>query len=299
MNGNKDTSQKMKTILITGANGFLGSNLTTLLIKNYNVIALVRKTNNSYRLKNIATGLKIYSTREHNLEKVFQENSIDIILHTATVYGRNEEPLEDMLSTNLLLPLNLLHLGMKYNIEVFINADTVLNSNVNPYALSKSQFREWLKLKSDKVKSINIQLEHFYGPGGSLDNFISWVILKLLNNEPELDLTQGEQKRDFLYIDDAVSAYSTIISNLDLLKDNYTTIQVSSGETISIKDLVLLLKKLTGSNTSLNFGALPYRPNELMMPDTNSDLIRSLGWSPKVDIRVGMKRTIEFIKNKA
>lgn len=289
----------MKTILITGGNGFLGSNIAKSLIKDYNVILLVRKTDNLFRLTKIVSELKIYSILKDDLETIFRENSIDIILHTATVYGRNEETLDELLSTNLLLPLKLFQLGIQYNVGTFINTDTVLNSNVNPYALSKSQFRDWLEIKSDQIKVINIQLEHFYGPGGSLDNFISWVILKLLKNESVLNLTEGLQKRDFLYIDDAVSAFSTIINNLDLLVDNYINIQISSGEVISIKDLVMLLKKLTGSNTTLNFGALPYRPNELMKPETNNDYIRSLGWFPTVSIKEGMQRTIRYIKNQS
>lgn len=286
----------MKTILITGANGFLGSSIVQSLIKTYDIIALVRSTDNLFRLNSIKSKLKTYSTLNDEIESIFKDNSIDIILHTATVYGRYSESIKELISTNCLLPLELLQLGIKYNTKVFINTDTVLNSKVNPYALSKSNTRDWLQMMSDKIKVINIQLEHFYGPGSSQDNFISWVILKLLKNESEIDLTKGEQRRDFLYIDDAVSAFSTIISNIDLLKDNYTNIQVSSGEIITIKDLVLLLKELIGSNTTLNFGAVTYRTNELMEPETNNDLIRSLNWSPLINIKDGMIRTIEYLK---
>lgn len=300
MNGNNyNFSNIMKTILITGGNGFLGSNIVKSLIKNYKIIVLVRNTEKLFRLNSFLPKLKIYSTITDDLESIFKDNSIDIILHTATVYGRNEETLNELLSTNLLLPLNLLQLGIQYNVSTFINTDTVLKSNTNPYALSKSQLRNWLVIKSDKIKVINIQLEHFYGPGGSIDNFISWIILKFVENEIEIDLTKGEQQRDFLYIDDVVSAFSTIINNLDLLIDNYVEIQVASNEVISIKDLVQLLKNLTGSKTILNFGALPYRPNELMQLTTNNDKIKSLGWFPIISLEEGMKRTIKYIKNQS
>lgn len=285
----------MQTILVSGANGFLGSSIIHSLIETYNIIALVRSTDNLFRLNNIKSELKIYSTLNDELESIFKDNSIDIILHTATVYGRKNESIKELISTNYLLPLELLQLGIQYNTKVFINSDTVLDSKVNPYALSKSNTRDWLQMMYDKIKVINVQLEHLYGPGSNPDNFIFCVIMKLLNNEHELELTKGEQKRDFLYIDDAVSAFSTIISSIDLLKDNYTNIQVSSGEVISIKELVLLLKKLTGSNSTLNFGAVSYRRNELMVPETNNHFIKSLGWYNSVNIKEGISRTIDYI----
>lgn len=286
----------MKTVLLTGANGFLGSSIAKLLIKNYTVIVLVRKTDNLFRLNDILSELIVYSTLHDNLEAIFKEHSIDIILHTATVYGRKDEPIENLLSTNYLLPLNLLQLGIQYNASVFVNTDTVLDSKISPYALTKTHTRDWLQMMSSKIKVINIQLEHFYGPGSSNDNFISWIILKLLNNEFEIKLTKGEQKRNFLFIDDVTSAFITVLNNLDLLKDQYTNIQVSTDKLISIKDLVRLIKKQTKSNVFLNFGALPYRSNELMLSETDNSLLKKLGWSPRVNIEEGINSTINSIR---
>ena len=285
----------MKTVLLTGANGFLGSNIAKSLIKNYKVIGLARKTDNLFRLNSISSDLIVYSTLYDNIEEIFKQHSIDIILHTATVYGRKDEPTQELISTNYLLPLNLLLLGIKYNSEVFINTDTVLDTKVSQYAMTKSHIRDWLQMMSDKIKIVNIQLEHFYGPGSNNDNFIYWLILKLLNNESEIHLTKGEQKRDFLFIDDAISAILTIIEYLNLLKDNYTTIQIASGEVISIKELALLLKKLTKSESVLSFGAIPYRVNELMVSGVNNGIIKSLNWKSKIRLEQGLNATIDHI----
>lgn len=300
MNGNNDNCSYMKkTILITGGNGFLGSNIVKSLIENFNVIVLVRNTNKLFRLNGLLSELMIYSTLNDDLESIFRDNSVDIILHTATVYGRNEETLSELLSVNLLLPLNLLELGIKYNVSTFINTDTILNSSTNHYALSKSQFRNWLEIKSDKIKVVNIQLEHFYGPGGSKENFISSIIYKLLNNEHTIELTKGEQKRCFLYIDDVTEAIKLIMNKINYIEENYINVHVSSDEIISIKEMLQMLKKMTKSTSFLNFGALPYRPNESMIPEIDNTYISKLGWVPLISLKEGLSRTIDHIKNKS
>ena len=285
-----------KNILITGINGFLGSNLAKAISAKFNIIGLEYSLENLFRVANC--NYKIYSAKEGILDTIFKDQPIDIILHTATIYGRNKEPLEAILATNFMLPFSLFRLGIKYKVQAFINTDTVLDRNVSPYALSKAQIRDWLQMYSSDLKVVNMQLEHFYGTGGSMDNFISLLVVKMLANTPLIDLTSGEQKRDFLYFDDVVTAFTTVINKLDSINDNYSNIQVASGEAVSIKNMVEIIKKLTNSSSVLNFGALPYRPNELMKPNTNSKALRALGWEPHVHIEKGLAETIAYIKNK-
>jgi nucleoside-diphosphate-sugar epimerase len=288
----------MKTILITGGNGFLGSHIVRSLINNYSVIVLEKNSDNLFRLSDIANQIKIYDIDNVSLEIIFQENSVDLILHTATVYGRNNESLETILQANLTLPLSLYKLGAKYKSKAFINTDTVLDRNVSPYALTKAHLREWLQMYSNELKVINMQLEHFYGPGGSMDNFISLMVQKMLLNIPYIDLTLGEQKRDFLYFDDVVSAFITVINNCAHIDSNFTNLQIASGEVVSIRNVVETIRELTNSNSILNFGAIPYRLNELMEPNTSNSTICELGWKPMVNLEEGLKRTVEYIKTK-
>ena len=137
-----------------------------------------------------------------------------------------------------------------------------------------------------------MQLEHFYGPGTSPTNFLSYMIGKLKNNEPQIDLTLGEQQRDFIYIDDVVNAYLTVIAKQDQLADHYSSFQVCTNQLISIKDLMNLMKSLTNSNSVLNFGAVPYRENELMHSETDNTALINLGWKPQYTIQEGLQKTI-------
>lgn len=280
----------MKTILITGINGFLGSHLAKALSIEYHIVGIEYSLGNLFRITDC--NFKIYSAKDGIPDVVFTEQTIDIVLHTATFYGKNNEDYLQMFNTNLYSPLNLLDKAIKHGCQLFVNTDTVLDRFVSTYALTKRQFQEWLYLRKNEIKVINMQLEHFYGPGASPTNFLTFMINKLKNDEPKIDLTLGEQQRDFIYIDDVVNSYLTVIQKQDQLVDSYSSFQVCTNQLISIKELMNTLKGLTNSKSVLNFGAVPYRENELMHSNTdNSDLIK-LGWKPQHNIQEGLKITI-------
>jgi nucleoside-diphosphate-sugar epimerase len=117
------------------------------------------------------------------------------------------------------------------------------------------------------------------------------MIERLKNNEASIDLTEGEQQRDFIYYEDIVDAFETVINRNDEIATN-SNFQVGSGEHISIKELMLFLKEQTGSTSILNFGLIPYRENELMISETNIEPLRKLGWQPKYTIKEGILKTI-------
>ncbi|OFX61431.1 MAG: hypothetical protein A2066_00585 [Bacteroidetes bacterium GWB2_41_8] len=280
----------MKTILITGINGYLGSHLAKALSKDYNIVGLEYSLENLFRITDC--NYKIYSAKDGISVTLFSEQAIDIIVHTATFYGKNNEDYLQMFNTNLYSPLSLLDLAIKNKCKLFVNTDTVLDRFVSTYALTKRQFQEWLYLRKKEIKVINMQLEHFYGPGASSTNFLTFMINKLKNNEPQIDFTLGEQQRDFIYIEDVVNAYLTVIEKENLIAEHYSSYQACTNQLISIKDLMNLMKSLTNSNSMLNFGAIPYRENELMLSETdNSDLIK-LGWKPQYSIKEGLLKTI-------
>ena len=280
----------MKTILITGINGFLGSNLAKALSIQYNIIGLEYSLENLFRLSKC--NYKLYAARDGIPEIMFTEQHIDIVVHTATYYGKNNEDFNQMFNANLFSPFNLLDRSINHGCQLFINTDTVLDRFVSTYALTKRQFQEWLYLRKNEIKVINMQLEHFYGPGASPTNFITFMINGLKNNEPQIDLTLGEQQRDFVYIDDVVNAYLAVIEKQYLVSDSYSSFQVCTNQLISIKELMNLLKDLTKSTSILNFGAVSYRENELMNSKTDNTALRGLDWKPIYVIRAGLKHTL-------
>jgi len=285
MIGNK--FKTMKTVLITGINGYLGSHLAKTFASDYNIIGLEYSLNNLSRIKNC--NYKVYKSSNYILDNLFNEHFIDIIIHTSTFYGRNEEDIKKLFVSNLIFPFNLLDKAIEKKCSLFVNTDTVLERFVSPYSLTKQQFNDWLWLRRHQIKVVNMQLEHFYGPDGNDTNFITTMINRMKNNESKIDITKGEQMRDFVFIDDVVSAYNLVLNNQNLLKSDYTLFQVASGELISIKDLLFLIKEFTKSTSILNFGAIPYRENELMLSTANNSELLAIGWKPYYRIEKGLK----------
>ncbi|MEN8905589.1 MAG: NAD-dependent epimerase/dehydratase family protein, partial [Clostridiales bacterium] len=115
----------MKTILITGINGFLGNHLADYLSEDYHVIGLEkgRLGETDRKSKNFL----IYDSLTNNLEQIFKKHEIWSIIHTATLYKKNEESLLNLIDTNIKLPIELFELAEKYYIELFINTDTFFN----------------------------------------------------------------------------------------------------------------------------------------------------------------------------
>jgi nucleoside-diphosphate-sugar epimerase len=285
-----------KNVLLTGATGFLGSNIIKILSKeNFNIIILKRSFSKTHRIDDIADRIKSYNADQIKLEDIFVENKIDIIVHCATVYGQRDiEPLS-LIEANLTLPLQLLELGKKNRVSCFINTDTILDKRVSYYSLSKNQFREWLELYANEMICLNVALEHFYGPYDDNTKFVSYIIDSILNNAEKIDLTAGKQKRDFIYIDDVVSAFIAIIKNMDKFKKGFLRYEIGTGNAVEIQKFVRLVKDIAKNNrTVLNFGAIPYRENETMKSRADITEICKLNWKPEYTLEEGLLRTINI-----
>ena len=289
---------KKKIILITGGTGYLGSYFINKYQNKYKFIILKRTFSDISKLQIKDNSVLFYDLDNIVLKKVFEENKIDFVFHCATNYGRSDLSELNILDCNLTLPVSLLQLSTQFKIKCFINTDTILDKGISHYALSKNHFNEWFKFFSNKLTCLNVRLEHFYGPNDDKTKFISNILTLLLKNEKQIDLTGGEQIRYFLHIEDVVSAFDLIISNIIEIGSGYHNIDLGSLEGISIKEVTLLLKKLTNnSKTFLNFGAIEYRPNEVMRPNLDLKFILNLGWTCKFNLNQGLLDIIKFEKN--
>lgn len=289
----------MKTVLVTGATGFLGSHLLHALLKEeYSVVILKRSTSDIWRIDDVIDNVISYDVNTQKVEKAFEENDINIVIHTACNYGRNGESLKEVVETNILFGLEVLECSIKFNTDTFFNTDTLLQKHLNVYTRSKKQFVEWLKMLSDSIQVVNLKLEHMYGPKDSTNKFVPWVLSQLVDEVEEIKLTKGEQKRDFIFIDDVVTAFLTVIKNREQL-GNFSEFDVGTGYAISVRSCVTKIKEIYEkqagqTHTKLHFGAIPYREGEIMSVVVDNQELLDLGWTPSFSTEEGL---INLIKN--
>ena len=288
-----------KTILITGINGFLGSHLAKHLKSNFEVIGLEYSLENLHRIA--SENFKVYSTNDTILDNIFIENDFYAVIHVATVYKRESEPIFDLLNTNINLPAQLLELSGKYKVNLFLNTDSFFNnpkysySYLSDYTLSKKHSLEWIKLlaSSSSCKVVNMKVFHMFGENDAPGKFIPFIIKKIISNEPTLDLTPGNQTRDFIYVKDVVFAFEHVINFFIDLK-GYQEFEIGTGKSYTIKDFVTAIKEVTNSKTVLNFGGLEYREGEIMKSEVESFKLRDIGWKPKFNLKESLRC---YIKN--
>lgn len=286
-------------ILITGASGFLGSALARKLSEmDHQVSLLIRKKTDLYRLPNLAPFNIGRCEVEQEINEFIYDVDPDVVIHAACCYGRNGESALQIIDSNIRFGAVILNAINDLNKKVsFVNTGTVLSRDVNIYALTKIQFEELgaeiSNSENQNIQFINIKLQHIYGPGDDTSKFTAYVIDACKNNVPTLPLTLGEQKRDFIYIDDVVEAHLKILENLSKFKIQ-EQIELGSGVAFRLRDFVEIVHKFTGSKTKLLFGQIPYRENDSMDMVANINALKKLGWVPRFDIATGIKKTIEM-----
>jgi CDP-paratose synthetase len=285
---------------LIGASGFLGSALARYWHNaGHKVHLLLRTTSKLERLSDLAASLSVHRcSSDSDVNALVEAIQPDVVVHTACAYGRQGETSLQLFDANVRLGIVILNAIQCLEHSVtFINTGSALAPDVSAYALSKSQFAQWGRMLASytggKLKFVNVLLQHMYGPSDDVSKFTTHVMHACQRNEPILQLTAGEQARDFIYIDDVISAYDTLLTQREQLVQ-VQDIEVGSGVAPTIRQLVEATHRLTSFTTQLLFGALPYRANEAMHCLANIEHMKKMGWQPAFTFDAGLKRMIEL-----
>lgn len=283
-------------ILLTGATGFLGSHLARgLLNAGHELWATRRVTSDTSRVQEIESRLHWLNLDQDFTRLCSSMPVMDAVVHSAAIYGREGESMANMVETNTLFPLKLLQAVRGAGTAHWINTDSALPREFNAYSLSKAQFADWGRqlTRTGSFNFINVRLEQVYGPGDDESKFPCYVINNCRRNVPNLRLSPGEQRRDFIHVADVVSAYQCLLENLGTMLFGWKEIPLGSGEAVRLRDFAELVKTVTDASTHLAFGEIPYRPHEIMYSVADLSQMSALGWSPTISLADGIQRCIE------
>lgn len=285
-------------ILLTGATGCLGSALARhWAAAGHRVTALVRAGSDRRRLAAVADRLQWLPVDGPALADRIADHPASVLVHTACAYGRRGESPDELFEANVGVGLRLLQalLARPAGPACLLHTGTVLAPELNAYARGKRQFADeasrLARQYPQRLQCIELRLQHFYGPGDDATKFSSHVIASCRRHEPALALTDCTQRRDFIHVDDAVSAIDTVLQHRAELPAA-ATVDIGSGEAPPLRAFVETAHRLLGSRTRLDFGALPPRPHEPALCRADTARLRAWGWRPRHDLASGLQATI-------
>jgi nucleoside-diphosphate-sugar epimerase len=295
----------MQRVLITGVTGFIGSHLARALVQaHWDVHGLKRVASDLSRLKGIPLGkLWLHAVDPaRGLDEVPELWDVDTVVHLAGNRGQADTPMSRLVEDNVVLSMRALEIAIAHKVPLFVNADTCLDPNIQKraaYALSKKHFVQWavLQCRGTQTQFVNMRIHYVYGPGDQLDKFLPTMVRRCLfaSSDEVIELTAGEQRKDYIYIDDAVSAFQYLIDRASILP-MFAMADCGTGVTVSIRELVEAIHYATGSEAKLRFGAVPYLEGEPMWAAADATLIRAMGWAPRVPLMEGIARTVQYEK---
>ncbi len=285
-------------ILLTGGTGFLGSHILEGLIQSYpnEIVLLKRKRSGLNKIAHLQRGLyETFDIEDGGVEALYSRYPIHTIINCAICYGRSGEKNSEVIATNLTFPINLIEEGLTHGLRLFVNMDSYFNkenmaySHLLNYAVSKKSFLVWLQYYSSRLKVANLVLEHMYGPRDGEEKFVAMLLRKIaFRKDAQVDLTHGHQMRDFIYVKDVVSACLCVLEESYKKNFRFRSYGVGTGDVKQIRDVPLIISRLSKSPTVLNFGAIPYRKDEIMSSFADASELNNLGWFPEFDLESGL-----------
>jgi len=309
---------KNKKILITGAEGFVGSHFLAVLQKNgVKVVGTVLKRKNNNNLKNNIKELNVLDKKR--LEAICKTEKINFIIHCAVLDGNPEFKKNNsvkIIEENIRMALNILNVASELKIKevvILSSAEIYAAGAKNPikegddytkyfpiapsgYATSKVSIEilASLYVKQFGLKVMLPRPTNIYGPGDKVDikssRVIPSMIAKILSDQEIEIWGDGHQSREFIYIEDLIKSIICLIE-----KGEFSAINLASGESISIKKLAKLISQISNKKFKIRFDKL--KQTGLKKRILNISKLNSLIDFSPISLKEGLEKTIKAYKD--
>lgn len=285
-------------ILLTGATGFIGSNLLKRLrSRNHQVAIIARPGSDQAYIADVPGKIDIFEYRGEfaDLLMAIQKVDPEVVIHVASLFlaQHNQEDVARLVESNIKFPTQLLEAMRLSGVKHFINTGTSwqhymnqVYSPVNLYAASKQAFESLMQFYAEAydLRVLTLKLFDTYGPGDRRNKLFS-LLRNATRSGMSLRMSNGFQEIDMVYVDDVIDAYECAIEQI-MTCEPQSCFAVASGKRILLRDLVKVYTNVVGIDLKIDWGAMPYRQREVMLPWTEFQTIP--GWRAKVELSEGI-----------
>lgn len=305
----------MKTTLITGGAGFIGSHLCRRLLgEGHRVICMDDfSTGSRYNVAELMADGN-FSLIEHDVEKPYSIDCNEIFnLACPASPVHYQHDAVRTIRTSVIGSMNMLELARRNNARILQASTSEVYGNpaVSPQPESywgnvncngpRSCYDESKRLVESLFVNYNLQygvetkivrIFNTYGPYMQPDDgrVVSNFIMQALQNKPITIYGDGLQTRSFMYVDDLVDGLLRLMESAPSLTK---PVNIGNPKELTVGELANMIISLTGSRSQIVYKPLPVDDPQRRNPDISLARER-LGWSPKVDISDGIAKTIEY-----
>jgi len=309
------SSLKGKRVLITGASGFIGANLLRESVnQGAQAFIFVRKDSNLWRIRDILSSAKKIQVDLGNprrLKNILKQIRPQIILHAAA-YGTRPEATDfkRIIEANLKGTASLLDCCLDLDFELFVNTGSSSEYGIKkilmrekdslnpatPYGISKAIATLYAQnlARIENKPIVTLRLFSPYGYYEAINRLIPAVIISCLKKE-DISLSSAASVRDFVFIEDVMSAYKKAYERRSEIKGEI--FNIGSGLQYTVGDIVSRIIKLTNSKIRLKWSSLD--SSRIEPKHWQADIRKAreqLHWQPAYSLDKGLSRTIDWFK---
>ncbi len=309
------TNLEGRRVLVTGAAGFIGANLTRALIRRgARIQAVVRATTELWRIKEILASITLHTldlTDARSVDEVIEETRPEVVYHLAATGGHptTRADREELLHTVVLGTANLLEAtgSLTYKRFVHVGSSLEYGHRAEPLAetdaLRPTTFRGAAKAaaallclraaRGDGQPIVVLRPFSVYGYWEQRGRLVPTAILSALRREP-MALTAPGFCRDLVFVEDVVEACLSVVDQDSAVGE---IVNIGSGQQWSNEEVVDTVQALCGTRVPVRVGAYPASPS-----DTNrwiADISKAtdlLAWEPRHGLRQGLEKTIGWFR---
>lgn len=268
--------------LLTGSTGFVGQNL------------LKHLRHQGWELETIGR-----QDSPVDIDAKMAHFKPDVVIHLATLFVAEHKATDipALIQSNVTFGTQVVDAMVRHGITNLINTGTLWQyyegdrlTASSLYSATKSAFEDVLYFFSSAygLCVTNLMLSDTYGPKDPRGKLLSKLI-SIAGTAETLQLSPGEQKIEWTYIDDIVAGFELAAQRLVSKKEPTKVVHytLTSGELVSLKDTVKICESVLGKKINVEFGAKPYRKREVMSPVKLDPVLP--GWTAKVSLRQGIE----------